>query len=144
MMRAVLMVTFGGKQMSLIQAAKLAGLSEYCVRRRYQKGERGDDLFRLPSRGRSRDELSTNPQVEALRAKQEVREAVERAKKERKLARQQREQEARARAMAEHAKAFARPLIDAKLLKPREHLAILERVKNCGQRCWRKDGGATF
>lgn len=140
MTRAIIHVTFDGKQMPLYQAAKLAGLSDYCVRRRYSKGERGDELFRPANRGRYRAEPSTNPQVEALRAKQEVREAAERAEKERKLARQQREREARARAMVEHAQAFARPLIDAKLVKQKERLEILERVKYCGQRNWSLKG----
>lgn len=140
MTRAIIHVTFDGKQMPLYKAAKLAGLSDYCVRRRYSKGERGDELFRPANRGRYRAEPSTNPQVEALRAKQEVREAVERAKKERKLARQRRAQEAKARAIVEHAAAFARPLIDAKLIKPKEHRAIVERVKFCGQRNWSLKG----
>jgi hypothetical protein len=141
MTRHVHMVAFGGETMPLYQAAKLAGLSGYCVRKRYAKGERGDELLRPVSRGRSRTHPNlTSEQQEALRAKREAKDAAERAKQDLKLARQRREQQARERVAAEHAAAFARPLIDARLLKPMEHLAIVERVKYCGQRNWSLKG----
>lgn len=124
--------------MTLYAAAKLAGLSAYCVRKRWQNGKRGADLFRPSHRGHFAEK--TSAQLEDLKTKRAEREAAEHAKQELKLARSRREQEARARAMVEHAAAFARPLIDAKLLKPKEHLAIVERVKFCGQRNWSLKG----
>lgn len=141
MTRTAIIVNFGGKEMPLYQAAKLAGLSDYCVRKRYQKGERGGDLFRPSMHGRFRKPAA---QLDDLQAKRKAVEAAERAAQEMKISRQRREAEARARAMVEHAAAFARPLIDAKLLKQREHKAIVERVRFSGQRNWRKDGGSVL
>lgn len=137
MTRHVLVVTFGGQTMPLFEAAKLAGLSAYCVRKRWQKGDRGEQLFRPSMHGRFRKPPA---QLDDLVAKREALKAAERAEQERRMSRQRREQEARRRAMVEHAKAFARPLIDAKLVKPNERLAIQERVKYCGQRNWSLKG----
>lgn len=141
MTRATIFVKFDGKVMPLYEAAKLAGLSDYCARKRYQKGERGDVLFRPSHRGRSH-KIDTNDQVDALRAKREVKEAAERTKHEQRLARQRRERDSKDRVAAEHAAAFARPLIDAKLLTKAERQAIRERVKYSGQVNWRTNGAS--
>lgn len=141
MTRAVIMITFGGQAMPLYQAAKLAGLSDYCVRKRYQKGERGAELFRPSMRGRFRKPPA---QLDDLAARREAQQAAERAKMELRFARQRREADARARAVVAHATAFAKPLIDAKLLKPREYQSIVERVRYSGQLNWRSNGGAVF
>jgi hypothetical protein len=138
MTRPVHMVDFGGETMPLYKAAKIAGLSDYCVRKRFQKGERGGELFRPSKQGRFRKPAA---KFDDLAAKREAGQAAERTKEELKLARQRREVDARARAMSAHAAAFSRPLIDATLLKPKERLAIRERVKFCGQRNWCVDGG---
>ena len=136
MTRHAIIVTFGGKEMPLYRAAKVCGISDYTLRKRWRNGDRGDELFR-PSRARK-------PPAEELKARREADEAAERAKNEQRFTRQRREQTARERAMLEHAAAFARPLIDGKLVKPKERLAIANRVRSSGQRNWRTNGGGVL
>jgi hypothetical protein len=144
MSRTLLKLIYEGELLPVAEVAKRSGISACCIRKRYAKGERGPELFRPGHRGRFREEAPDTEQQIALRAKREAREAAERAKLEFRLARQRRERDAKQRAAAEHAAAFSKPLIDDKLLRPKERAAIAQRVRNCGQRCWRTDGGAVY
>lgn len=143
-MSATRRVNYNGAELTLRELASVVGISYSCLDGRYRKGDREPALWRPLDCVGGNKAGKRPPSVlrgEGVSIKTREQEA---ARREQQLARKQREAETRARLMVEHAAAFARPLIDAGLLKPKEHLAIVERVKFSGQKNWRTDGGATF
>jgi hypothetical protein len=142
-MNAVRRVNYNGADLTLRELSEAVGISLSCIKIRYHKGDRGPELWRpldcVGGNKTGRPPSSLRGEGVSIKVREQ---AAERRAKQ--LAREV-EKQARIDALkAARDAELRRPLIDAKLLKPREHKAIVDRVRFSGQRNWRKDGGATF
>lgn len=135
--RSSIYITHEGKTLSLSQWARESGLCYETILSRYQRGVRGAELFVPTMRQAGKDWKSAAEDRQAAKAKDDARKQASEAKTKAR-------HDNRQKLLAEHQAAFSRPLIDAKLLKPKERQAIAERVKFSGQLNWRANGGATF
>lgn len=116
--------TIEGMRLSLKQWSKHTGLSYDTLHSRYADGDRGLDLIR-PSNTRARNHYEREDLREMAERKRAAKQQAEEAKREH-LASVAR---SRAKIAAEHAAAFAKPLIDAKLLTKAERKEIARKVK---------------
>lgn len=133
-------VNYNGADLTLTQLAKAVGISYACLCCRYRKGDRGEQLWRPldcvgGNKGARRPPSALRGEGVSVKTREQEAERRERQ------AQRKAEQEARVAALkVALAAELRRPLIDSKLLKPKEHLAIIERVKFCGQRNWSLKG----
>ena len=133
-------VNYNGASLTLRQLAAATGQTYACLYGRYRKGDREPELWRpLECVGGNKAGSRSSFRGEGASALTREAEATKRE------AKSQRERD-RAVRIAElkalHAAAFARPLIDSKLLTKAERAAIRERVKFSGQVNWRTNGAS--
>jgi transposase len=111
-----------GEQLTLRKLAKREDLSYEMLRKRYEKGERGERLVRKPDRRQRPSGFKAEQQAAAADREQRRQLAAANASKQRA------QRAALATALAEHAAAFSRPLIDAALLTSAEQNEVRKRI----------------
>lgn len=120
-------VEYQDEKMSAETLAKRFGVSPSCIRKRWQRDLRGEDLVAPSKKGR-RAKPKTRDQVFAQAEEDRIRRAKQEAAARRANLRA-RAQDRADQVAREHAAAFARPLINATLLTRAERAAIRSRVK---------------
>jgi len=121
-------VNYENRAVTLKELAILTGLPHCLLKRRYLDGDRGERLWRPRENtfsGMTVDMLSEDTHRRSIRDRQQRKQS---RREEREALQRQRQ--------AEHAAAFARPLICDDILKPAERAAIRKRVLCSGQRNW--------
>lgn len=126
------MVVYQNEVVAAQDLAKRIGVSESCIKKRWSRGKRDADLVLPSQKGRPGMPRTFEHRFAAEEARQ-IREAEEAALK-RRLDLRQRAREAAEKARREHAAAFAKPLIDRKLLTTTERIENEQRVK--GRQRW--------
>ena len=118
-----------GETITLFELARRHGMNHGCLLKRWHRGLRGDDLV-APPRVTVRQPPKTFEQREEL-ADMEHQRSIARSRKARKQQLRQRERDKAIRVAKEHAAAFAKPLIDGRLLTPAERKANRAKVRGC-------------
>lgn len=131
-MRNVVTVVYEGESMPAGELAQRIGVSQSCIAKRWLRGMRGADLVKPSQQGRPGVPRAFEGRC-AIEEAEKIRKAEEDALK-RRLELRQRAKDAATKARQEHAVAFARPLIDDKLVTPAEQQEIASRVK--GRQRW--------
>lgn len=136
-------VDYYGKQVTLDQVAKRQGIPYQCIYSRYDRRERGPELWRpsnaskLPAEPVAMaipDQKISVVDGEMMRSKAAARERRHQSKSEQ-------HRTAKAAMRAAHAEEFRRPLIDQALLSTAERNEIRGNVIYSGQRMWSIKGG---